>query len=246
MRARLLDLGEVGPVRSQSAFHAVLAGIGADDDPFVFLLRPAAPFVSIGDSPTPARGRAHDPVGEIDLEACLDQGIPLVWCRIGGAPEILDENDLLIQVVIPIDKTSSEAVAVAPVPALETLAGLGVAAESRHDGSLETDAGRIGHVQAAVIDSALCVTYSLTWRQRSSALPARSSSSLEAQMEEPLPLPDLAERLLVALERHFSLDLFPSLPTPGELEAIYDWDRRLLIETVEEASIKRPVMASQQ
>ncbi len=105
MRARLLDLGEVGPVRSQSAYHAVLGGIGRDDDAVLLIVRPSAPLVSIG---------------ELESEG------------------------------------------------------------------------------------------------------------------------------LTAIESHYSLDLFPSLPTPAELEAIYEWDRRLLIETLEEASITETVTATLQ
>ena len=63
-------------------------------------------------------------------------------------------------------------------------------------------------------------------------------------MEEPIGLADLAERLLEALEAHFSLDSFASLPTPGELDAIYEWDRRLLIETADEVTLIQPVTAS--
>ncbi len=47
MRTRLLDLGDVGAVRSQSIYHAVTAAMHPDDDPALILLRPASPCVSV-------------------------------------------------------------------------------------------------------------------------------------------------------------------------------------------------------
>lgn len=73
--------------------------------------------------------------------------------------------------------------------------------------------------------------------------PEAASSSLEEQAEKPIHLADLAERLLASLESHFSLELFPSLPTPEELEAIYTWDERLLIDSVGEPTITPTVTA---
>lgn len=39
--------------------------------------------------------------------------------------------------------------------------------------------------------------------------------------------PDRAEAVVSALESECGLELIPSLPTPEELQALYDWDRRL-------------------
>lgn len=217
MRARLLDLGEVGPVRSQSAYHAVLARIADDDDPVVFLVRPAGALLSIGDAGTTP--------GEDTSE------LPRVRRLIGGPTQTLDENDLLIQIVFPTAKTPTTALATASNPVLEQLADLDITATLTTTGDLETTAGTIGHVQAGVVESALAIVFSLTWNQSPPGTTAPKTSSLAAQMETPIPLAELAEKLLAALENHFALELFPSLPTPEELEAIYEWDERLLIET---------------
>jgi len=233
MRARLLDIGEVGPVRSQSTYHAVLAGIGEDDDPALLVARPVATLVSVGDV-------ASD---EIDLQASLDGGLPVVRRLVGGPTEILDENDLLIQIVMPVRKAPPEAPAYAARPVVEMLAGLGINAEPDASGGLQTAAGRLGRVQAAIVDSALCIAYSLTW-SGPAGIPGGSSSSVTAEMDDPISLADLAEALLVALESHFSLELIPSMPAPGELEAVYEWDSRLLIETVDDPPLASRAPAS--
>jgi lipoate-protein ligase A len=222
MRARLLDLGEVGPVRSQSAYHAVLATRGEGADPVLVLARPVAPLVSIGDAGA----------GVVDLEAAEAAGLPLVARRIGGPAAILGAGDLLIQLVMPTATAPAAAVRTAAEPVVAMLAALGVAARAAADGSLATARGRLGSVQVAVLESALCLVYNLTWKVPS-ALPAGlaggSTTSVAAESEDPPNLADLAERLLSAVEDHFGLELIPSLPTPAELEAIYEWDERLLL-----------------
>lgn len=235
MRARLLDLGEVGPVRSQSAYHAVLAEIDGDDDPVLLLVRPVATLVSVGDAGCE----------EIDLQAFLDSGLPVVRRLTGGSTEILDENDLLIQIVMPVAKAPDGAVPTAAQPVVEMLVGLGISATVSDSGGLHTEAGRLGRVHAAVVESALCIAYSLTW-SGPAGIPGGCSSSVTAEMEEPVSLAEMAELLLAALERHFSLELIPSMPTPGELEAIYDWDGRLLMETADAAPLTPTVTASLQ
>lgn len=233
MQARLLDIGEVGPVRSQSAYHAVLSGIGADDVPVVVLARPAGTLVSVGDTQE----------GEVDLRESLESGLPVVRRLTGGPTEILDENDLLIQVVMPVAKAPAEAVPTAAKPAVEMLAAFGISAVQDEEGGLVTATGRLGRVHAGVLDAALYVLYSLAW-SGPAGVPGGCTSSVTAQMDEPVSLADMAESFLAGLEHHFGLELIPSMPTPSELEAIYDWDGRLLIETVNDPPLRPTTTAS--
>jgi hypothetical protein len=69
-------------------------------------------------------------------------------------------------------------------------------------------------------------------------LPGRSTAVVEAggsaSAAEQSPA-EIAESVLNALEERAGLELVPSMPTPEELESVYEWDRRLAARVESEA-----------
>src|SRR5579859_4754543 len=86
---RLVDLGSVPPVRSQSIYHAVGYALGPDSPDTILLVSPDAPYVSIG--------RHQDPEREVDLEYCREVGLPVIRREVGGGAVYLDGNQLFTQ-----------------------------------------------------------------------------------------------------------------------------------------------------
>lgn len=248
MRARLLDLGQVGAVRSQSVYHAVAAAMGAGDDAVVILSRPATAFVSVGD------GAAK----EVDADFCRRHGLPVLHRAIGGAAALCDPNQILFQVVVPAaragelglpddDLGRDEALA---RPLVEAYRRLGVAAAAFRpplavgiggiggigdggdgDAANATNATKsLGPLASGEIGAASCFAGGLVCDldpALAGAVRSPATTSVAAETGAAPALADAAEALIAALESTFGLELIPSMPTPAELDAIYDWDRRV-------------------
>ena len=86
---RLLDLGTVSPLRSQTIYHAVGYALGAESPDTILLVSPDAPYVSIG--------RHQDVDREVDLDYCREHGFPVVRREVGGGAVYLDGNQLFTQ-----------------------------------------------------------------------------------------------------------------------------------------------------
>ena len=108
MRARLLDMGEVGAVRSRSICHAIAGSMHPGDASVAVLLRPASSLVSIGIE--------REPTEEIDLERCLQERIPVLHSHFGGAAELIGDNRLLFDFLLPQWLEDTPAPTAAPLP----------------------------------------------------------------------------------------------------------------------------------
>jgi lipoate-protein ligase A len=120
---RLLDLGWVSGLRSQTIWHAVAERMRPGDLPSLLLMSPVDPYVSIG---------YHRSIGEIDRDAARRRGLPVYRRRVGGGPVYCDANQLFFQVVAPaasapavLDRAWRRFVG----PAVEAFRALGVPAE---------------------------------------------------------------------------------------------------------------------
>ena len=231
MRARLLDLGQVGAVRSQSVYHAVAAAMGAGDDAVVILSRPAAAFVSA------AEGTAE----EVDADFCRRRDLPVLRRRIGGGAALGDPNQILFQLVVPAARAGELGLpadaggrdGALARPLVEAYRSLGLAAEFRPPWTVDVEdgGGRLGSLASGEIGAALCFAGGLVCDldpALAGAVRSSATTSIAAETGAPPPLADAAEALIAALESCFGLELIPSMPTPAEMDAIYDWDRRLI------------------
>ena len=82
MTIRLLNLGEVSPIRSQAIYHGVAYAMGPDDPDTITLMRPSAPYVCIG--------HHQDAATEVDLEYCAEAGLAVYRREVGGGAVYLD------------------------------------------------------------------------------------------------------------------------------------------------------------
>src|SRR3972149_4838367 len=86
---RLLDLGTVDPLRSQTIFHAVGYAMTDGSPDTIMLISPDAPYVSIG--------RHQDVDREVDRAVCAELGFPVIRREVGGGAVYLDGNQLFTQ-----------------------------------------------------------------------------------------------------------------------------------------------------
>lgn len=224
-------MGEVGAVRSLSLSHAVAACMRPGDHPAILLVKPASPFVAAGSGPAaPGEDRRRE------------RGIP--WLRTGfaGPAELHDENRLLVQAVLPADgaaaglwpEPAERPAHLARVP-VQACRQLGLEAEFRPPHDVVAGGRPVGGVRSGSVAGA---TLGLGWLVivRDEELEATAlarpqgtapASDLRRELGALPPLASVAEALVGACEAAWQLELVPSMPTPAEMEQVYEWDRRL-------------------
>lgn len=89
---RVLDFGQVHPLRSQTLWHALAYGVGAGAPAAVAFCRPERPYVCLG---------YHRSLSELDLAWCEQHGLPVYRRMAGGGPVYVDQEQLLFQLVVP-------------------------------------------------------------------------------------------------------------------------------------------------
>ncbi len=153
---RLLDLGAVPPIRSQTIYHAVGYALGPDSPDTIMLVSPDAPYVSIG--------RHQDAEREVDLEHCREIGLPVIRREVGGGAVYLDGNQLFTQWVFQAEHLPATVEARFPLYAetlVRTYRALGIAAEYRPINDIQVAGRKIGGTGAARMDRAEVVVGSL-------------------------------------------------------------------------------------
>lgn len=153
---RLLDLGTVPPIRSQSIFHAVGYAMGPDSPDTIMLVSPNAPYVSIG--------RHQDAEREVDLEYCAEIGVPVIRREVGGGAVYLDGDQLFTQWIFAAEHlpaTVETRFQVYIETLVRTYRALGIAAEYRPINDVHVAGRKIGGTGAARMDRAEVVVGSL-------------------------------------------------------------------------------------
>lgn len=153
---RLLDLGMVSPVRSQTIWHAIAYAMDDTTPDTIVLVSPASPYVCVG--------LHQDVEKEIDLAYCLSHGIPVLRREVGGGAVYLDDGQIFTQWVfhrgaLPFDLATRFRFYVQPL--VDTYQALGVRATYRPINDLHVDGRKIGGTGAASIGDAEVVVGSL-------------------------------------------------------------------------------------
>lgn len=153
---RLLDLGLVPPIRSQTIYHAVAYTLDGNAPDTIILVAPSEPYVCIG---------FHQELEkEVDVEYCRAHGLPMVRREVGGGAVYLDQNQLFMQWVfhrdaLPYDMSERFALYVKPL--VETYCAIGIPAHYRPINDVHVEGKKIGGTGAAQIGMAEVVVGSL-------------------------------------------------------------------------------------
>lgn len=156
MTIRILDLGTVPWLRSQSIFHGLAYAMRPGDPDTITLMSPDRPYVCVG---------FHQEVEkEIDVEYCRSRGIPIARREIGGGAVYLDEGQIFWHVIfhrehlpLAIEDLYAKVLA-GPVAAHNEM---GIPAYHRPVNDIQVGGKKIGGTGAASIGGALVVAGSL-------------------------------------------------------------------------------------
>ncbi len=156
MTIRLLDLGRVSPVRSQTVYHAAAYAMRPDAPDTIILVSPDRPYVSIG--------YHQDAAAEVDLAHCREHGLPVIRREVGGGAVYLDDGQVFVQWVfrqgrLPADLTERFSLYIRPL--VETYRSLGVEAYHRPVNDIHVAGKKIGGTGAAQLGEADVVVGSL-------------------------------------------------------------------------------------
>jgi lipoate-protein ligase A len=153
---RLLDLGLVSPVRSQTIYHAVAYSMTPTDADTIILVSPADPYVSIG---------CHQDIEkEVDLSYCEANGLQVVRREVGGGATYLDSSQIFTQWIFHrghLPAGIEERFALHAQPVVETYHALGISAYYRPVNDIQVDGKKIGGMGAARIGIAEVLVTSL-------------------------------------------------------------------------------------
>ena len=153
---RLLDLGTIDPLRSQTIYHAVGYAMTDESPDTIMLVSPDAPYVSIG--------RHQDVDREVDRAVCADLGFDIIRREIGGGAVYLDGNQLFTQWIFAADRlpaTVEARFALYCETLVQTYRSLGIEAIYRPVNDIQVNGRKIGGTGAARMDRAEVVVGSL-------------------------------------------------------------------------------------
>ncbi len=237
---RLLDLGSVSPIRSQSIFHAVGHAFGPDSPDTILLVSPNAPYVSIG--------RHQDVDREVDLEYCRSLGLPVFRREVGGGAVYLDGNQLFTQWIFRAEHLPAT-VEARFVVYVETLVRayrqLGIAAEYRPINDVHVAGRKIGGTGAARMGRAEVVVGSLMFdfdtetMARVLKVPSEKfrdkvrqslndyMTTMRRELGQPPPRADVVAAYLASCAEVLDRTIEPGLPRPDELALAEQLDVQL-------------------
>jgi lipoate-protein ligase A len=205
---RVLDLGEVEPVRSQSIYHAVARALTADSPDTIILVTGRDPYVSIGFH--------QDLYSEVDVDFCAAAGLPVVRREVGGGAVYLDRNQLFTQWVFhnaSLPDALNDQFELYVKPLVDTYQALGIDAYLRPVNDIHVDNRKIGGTGAAQIDDARVLVGSLMF------------DFDKATMAKVLNVPDekMRDKVFAGLEQYMVTmnELLPAPPDRRATIALY-------------------------
>src|SRR6266536_2178521 len=141
---RLLDLGALSPLRSQTVYHAVAYALTPESLDTIILVNSRQPYVCIG--------YHQDLDKEVDMAACQARALPILRREVGGGAVYLDSGQVFTQWIfqrdhLPHDLEARFALYVRPL--VETYQALGIHAYHRPINDIHVDGKKIGGTGAA-------------------------------------------------------------------------------------------------
>ena len=153
---RLLDLGLVSPVRSQTVYHAVAHGMTETTPDTIILVSPDRPYVCIG--------YHQDLEKEVDLAYCAAHDLPVYRREVGGGAVYLDAGQVFLQWIFHaghVPPSLEERFELFIRPLVATYQALGIPAYHRPVNDVHVSGKKIGGTGAAQMGSAEVLVGSL-------------------------------------------------------------------------------------
>ena len=238
MHVRLLDMGNVNILRSQSIYHAIASSMTAESDPAIIILRPEAPYVSID--------VFQDANKEVDLQLCQSGKIPVIHRQIGKGSFFHDQNQLFLSFLFSENASKKFGLKNGSTEKIESLAQalilafnkLGVAVQFESGKRFQINSKEIGVAyigQLNTVFSFFCSMFLDETTQADSGIFKNPSkklplTSIRQELGVVPSLEGSAEALLSSFEEFFNIALIPSMPMPEEMDLIYEWDRKLMTD----------------
>ena len=153
---RVIDLGLVPSLRSQTVYHAVARTLGPDSPDTIILVGPDDPYVCIG---------FHQDIDtEVDRDYCREHGLPVYKREVGGGAVYLDRGQVFAQWVfhpehLPSDLPGQFDLYARPI--VDTYRSLGIEAYLRPINDIHVSGKKIGGTGAAQVGPARVLVGSL-------------------------------------------------------------------------------------
>lgn len=238
---RLLDMGVVSPIRSQTIYHAVGHLMGPDTPDTIILVSPDRPYVCIG--------YHQDLEREVDLEYCRSHALPVTRREVGGGAVYLDAGQLFVQWVFHRESVPAmleDRFELYIRPLVDAYQELGVPAYHRPVNDVHVGGKKIGGTGAAqmgeseVLVGSIMFTFDKATMARVLKVPSEKMrdkvfESLEqymttlAEQLDPLPDPRLVRDLYLArVSAALGRGLEAGGPTVEELALAADLDKQFV------------------
>ena len=240
---RLLDLGTVSPLRSQTVYHAVAYAMTATTPDTIILVSPSDPYVCIG---------YHQELEkEVDVAYCQQRDLPVYRREVGGGAVYLDSGQVFTQWIFQpghLPSSLEERFALYVQPLVETYQALGINAYLRPINDVHVGGKKIGGTGAAqmgiaeVVVGSLMFTFDKATMSRvlkvsSEKMRDKIFQSLEEYMttmqEQVQPLPDRALVKQIYIERcaaALGVEIIPSAWGDAEEAMAQEIDSRFTSE----------------
>ncbi|KRT72521.1 MAG: biotin/lipoate A/B protein ligase [Candidatus Rokubacteria bacterium CSP1-6] len=230
---RLLDLGEVSPLRSQALYHGLAQSMEEESPDTIVLCRPSAPYFCVG--------YHQSPRAELDLAWCRENGYPVFQRRIGGGTVFLDPHQLFYQCIFHRSRAPFDVASIYRrflTPPVRVLQALGLAAALEGVNEIEVGGRRIAGTGGGQIQDAVVVTGNIlfdfdydamarAWRVPSEEFRRLASDSLhryvttlKGEVSRPPSIEGVKERLVQQYAETLGRPLVPGPLTRGEEEAV--------------------------
>ncbi|MDQ7063361.1 MAG: lipoate--protein ligase [candidate division KSB1 bacterium] len=149
MAIRLVDLGTVSYLRSQTVYHGVAYARTDHTPDTILLMNPKEPYVCVG---------FHQEVDkEVDMTFCREKGLPVLRREVGGGAVLLDENQMFTQWIMAPDRLPwnlNKRFQIYARPLVQTYHAFGIQAEFRPINDIHVSGRKIGGTGAAAIGQA--------------------------------------------------------------------------------------------
>ncbi len=239
MRVRLLDLGTVPYLESQTIYHAVADAMDNDSPNTISFMSPDKPYVCIG---------CHQELDkEIDVEHCRSHDLPILRREVGGGAVYLDGNQLFIHFIFHREHLPRQVEEVYKLfirPMVETYRAVGIDASHRPLNDIVVGSRKIGGTGIASLGQAMVLATSLMFDFDTTAMAGalkvssekmrdKIHESLEEYMTtirrelgQPPPRDDVKAILRAKLAETLDVDLEPGELTAKEKETVETLNRR--------------------